>query len=65
MRLSREPFLRRSPRSRVKPGALAGILLLLALTGTAPAVELADTPMFTRILPPPANLMFLLDDCGV
>jgi type IV pilus assembly protein PilY1 len=27
-------------------------------------IDLADTPMFTRVLPPPANIMFLLDDSG-
>ena len=31
----------------------------------SPAVtDLSDTPMFTRVLPPPANIMFLLDDSG-
>lgn len=28
------------------------------------ATELSDIPMFTRILPPPANIMFVLDDSG-
>ncbi len=34
----------------------------------APAVvaeiDLSDCPMFTRVLPPPANIMFVLDDSG-
>jgi type IV pilus assembly protein PilY1 len=30
----------------------------------AAGIDLSDTPMFTRILPPPANIMFLLDDSG-
>ena len=32
--------------------------------GPWPLTDLSDTPMFTRILPPPANIMFLLDDSG-
>ena len=58
-----KPLSRHACRSHVSPAALAGVLLL-TLAGAAPAVDLADTPMFTRILPPPANLMFLLDDSG-
>ncbi|MBW2412367.1 MAG: hypothetical protein JRF72_21415, partial [Deltaproteobacteria bacterium] len=30
----------------------------------APAVDIADAPMFTRIHPPPANIMVVLDDSG-
>jgi type IV pilus assembly protein PilY1 len=44
-------------------------LLILSLPPGALAVidsanDLSDTPMFTRVLPPPANIMFLLDDSG-
>src|SRR5512141_405031 len=44
--------------------AAAAVLVSLLMAVSAPAVDLADTPMFTRILPPPANLMFVLDDSG-
>ncbi|HSO61507.1 MAG TPA: hypothetical protein VLR50_10780, partial [Desulfobacterales bacterium] len=44
-------------------------LLILSVPPGALAVidsgnDLSDTPMFTRVLPPPANIMFLLDDSG-
>jgi type IV pilus assembly protein PilY1 len=35
-----------------------------ALAGTSAVDNLSDTPMFARVLPPPANIMFLLDDSG-
>jgi type IV pilus assembly protein PilY1 len=41
------------------------VYLLFALGPTAVcSIELSDIPMFTRILPPPANIMFVLDDSG-
>ncbi len=47
----------------------AFIFLTMGLVyGLAPAVvagiELSDIPMFTRVLPPPPNIMFVLDDSG-
>ncbi|MCU0558841.1 MAG: PilC/PilY family type IV pilus protein [Desulfobacterales bacterium] len=32
--------------------------------GASADIQLSDTPMFTRVLPPPANIMFVLDDSG-
>ena len=64
MRSATVAHTRRPRRSRRIPAVLAGVLLAWIAAGTAPGVELADTPMFTRILPPPANIMFLLDDSG-
>lgn len=42
------------------------VIVCALLTPTAPAdaIELSETPMFARILPPPANIMFILDDSG-
>ena len=54
---------RDSLHARLTPAA-AAVLVSLLLAVSASAVDLADTPMFTRILPPPANLMFVLDDSG-
>jgi type IV pilus assembly protein PilY1 len=54
---------RDSLQARLTPAATA-VLVSLLLAVSASAVDLADTPMFTRILPPPANLMFVLDDSG-
>ena len=54
---------RDSLQARLTPAA-AAVLVSLLLAVSASAVDLADTPMFTRILPPPANLMFVLDDSG-
>lgn len=42
----------------------AALLILSAPPGALAANDLSDTPMFTRVLPPPANIMFLLDDSG-
>ena len=48
--------------------ALIGLMVVVAGGPWAPraaaGIDLSDTPMFTRILPPPANIMFLLDDSG-
>ena len=41
----------------------AGILFLGALVARG-QIDLADEPMFTKINPPPPNLMLLLDDSG-
>jgi len=35
-----------------------------ALAVTDAGNDLSDTPMFSRVQPPPANIMFLLDDSG-
>lgn len=44
------------------------IIAFLFLIGVGPrlaaAIELSEIPMFTRILPPPANIMFVIDDSG-
>ena len=45
--------------------ALFSAISLAAFCGTQSCradVDLADVPMFTRIQPPPANIMILLDD---
>ena len=40
-------------------------LVILSASPRALALnDLSDTPMFTRVSPPPANIMFLLDDSG-
>ncbi|MGE5255394.1 MAG: pilus assembly protein [Hyphomicrobiales bacterium] len=53
----------------VGPRAVAAVIALLAFNSLAlwirsagAGVDLSDLPMFTRIVPPPANIMFLLDD---
>ncbi|MFO7709230.1 MAG: PilC/PilY family type IV pilus protein [Desulfobacterales bacterium] len=38
--------------------------IVLAPFAALAEIELSDTPMFSRLLPPPANIMFLLDDSG-
>ncbi len=60
-----------SPGTKSRRAALSCIALIwvglgIALSPVAASaeIELADTPMFTRVLPPPANIMFLLDDSG-
>ena len=46
----------------------AALMILSAPTGDLAGFsgvdEISDTPMFARIQPPPANIMFLLDDSG-
>ena len=42
----------------------AALVILSASPGALAVTDLSDTPMFTRVLPPPANIMFLLDDSG-
>jgi type IV pilus assembly protein PilY1 len=45
--------------------ACAALVILSASTRVLDAaIDLSDTPMFARVLPPPANIMFLLDDSG-
>jgi type IV pilus assembly protein PilY1 len=47
---------------------LFGFIIAMELGQSVPSAEagidLSDMPMFTRILPPPANIMFVLDDSG-
>ena len=42
----------------------AALLILSASPRALAATDLSDTPMFARVQPPPANIMFLLDDSG-
>ena len=44
--------------------ACAALVILSPPPGALAVTDLSDTPMFTRVLPPPANIMFLLDDSG-
>ena len=49
--------------------SLALVFLAIGLVvAPVPAVvaetDLSDIPMFTRVLPPPANILFVLDDSG-
>lgn len=39
-------------------------LFLFLSTAPVSGIEISDIPVFTRILPPPANIMFVLDDSG-
>lgn len=52
---------------RLPPPALVFLAIGLVVA-PVPAVvaetDLSDIPMFTRVLPPPANIMFVLDDSG-
>jgi len=66
-------IIRNSKPSRIRPPAyflmvfaLFSALLCLVWAGSQPAyaVDVADTPMFTRVQPPPPNIMILLDDSG-
>lgn len=59
----------RFPRAHRNKAATAGataiVLLALLIPRAATAgPELSDMPLFTRVIPPPANIMFLLDDSG-
>ena len=71
--MSVQKKLKRTPAGKRSAGlcptaALFGLIVVLAGGLWAPhaaaGIDLSDTPMFTRILPPPANIMFLLDDSG-
>jgi len=71
--MSVQKKLKRTPAGKRSAGlcptaALLGLIVALAGGLWAPhaaaGIDLSDTPMFTRILPPPANIMFLLDDSG-
>jgi len=42
----------------------AALVILSASPRALAATDLSDTPMFARVQPPPANIMFLLDDSG-
>ena len=48
--------------------ALIGVLLCLVCIGSPPAsaveIDIADAPMLTRLQPPPADIMIVLDDSG-
>jgi type IV pilus assembly protein PilY1 len=56
------------PTRAVATGWLAVVCAALVILSASPqalaVTDLSDTPMFTRVLPPPANIMFLLDDSG-
>jgi type IV pilus assembly protein PilY1 len=56
------------PTRAVATGWLAVVCTAIVILSASPralaATDLSDTPMFTRVLPPPANIMFLLDDSG-
>jgi hypothetical protein len=56
------------PTRAVAKGWLAVVCAALVLLSAPPwalaVIDLSDTPMFTRVQPPPANIMFLLDDSG-
>ncbi len=52
-------------RNLIKTILLLSACLAHALTPVAVAgIELSEIPMFARIVPPPANIMFVLDDSG-
>jgi len=38
--------------------------MLVQGPSVAAAIDLSDIPVFTRIVPPPANIMLVLDDSG-
>ena len=66
-------IIRNSKPTRIRPAAyflivsaLFSALLCLVWAGSQPAyaVDIADTPMFTRVQPPPANVMIVMDDSG-
>ena len=42
----------------------AALVILSASPRALAVTDLSDTPMFARVQPPPANIMFLLDDSG-
>ncbi|TFG43471.1 MAG: hypothetical protein E4H48_02295, partial [Syntrophobacterales bacterium] len=56
------------PTRAVATGWLAVVCAALVILSASPralaVTDLSDTPMFPRVLPPPANIMFLLDDSG-
>ncbi len=54
---------RRAPWFRAAALALAAFCCWIA-PPSATALELSDVPIFSRVIPPPANIMFLLDDSG-
>ncbi len=56
----------RTSRKRALFRVAIRALLALSLlpSGAWAEIELSDTPMFSRMLPPPANIMFVLDDSG-
>ncbi len=57
----------KSMRRRASSFAAATLIFWVTLLipfGAPAEIQLSDTPMFTRVLPPPANIMFLLDDSG-
>jgi type IV pilus assembly protein PilY1 len=60
--------IEQEPTRAVATGWLAVVCAALVILSASPqalaVTDLSDTPMFTRVLPPPANIMFLLDDSG-
>ncbi len=65
-KLDYEPLASRAPRkAAVSRASICALLIFLCIpAGIRGAIELSDTPMFSRVLPPPANIMFVLDDSG-
>jgi len=56
-----------APICRLPLTVLASLIIYLVVApapGVVADIELSDIPMFTRVLPPPANIMFVLDDSG-
>ncbi|MBW2434292.1 MAG: hypothetical protein JRF36_11860, partial [Deltaproteobacteria bacterium] len=63
--LKRNRFLRHRRLTAIS--RFCGLLVALLLWGAQPVwadVELADAPLFTKVNPPPTNLMILQDDSG-
>jgi type IV pilus assembly protein PilY1 len=65
-------FIEPGGTQAVAKGWLASVCAVLVILSAAPGAlavtdagnDLSDTPMFSRVLPPPANIMFLLDNSG-
>lgn len=57
-------FMRFNRRFNISIFLLLGIGIGYVSLSTVFAIELSDTPMLSRIYPPPANIMFVLDDSG-
>jgi type IV pilus assembly protein PilY1 len=58
-----EPGRTRAITKRLLAVVCTALVILSSPPGNA-AIDLSDTPMFARVQPPPANIMFLLDDSG-
>ncbi len=57
-----EPFS--AFRGRAAVAAAIALLAILIPSAATAELELSDMPLFSRVIPPPANIMFLLDDSG-